>query len=432
MALPELLLADSIYTLLTGESGNGQIIPGRNTLRSYFDGQSRSSIADMLSANHSLMEGLSSILKQTFHIEIVKSKNSYALAGLRQFVPALTAYLQGKDCHSASLQEEFVERKYSRANYPMYSELDGKIKREGITWFLQPEIRQNSSEITIRPLEKVEDISEICASLENSPWCFYSYNSAQLYLYAAHQDTQLLVIRQDEEPIGIIPLLMLNKHSVKRKERRYWGGKKYPVLYAEAFMLNNVAKDLNVVVENQRVSLYDALRTIISAYAGMHSNFPFPVVGNWRKSGRGTAYAFLTDDVLKTFSAQHPGYGFFPNIFGRQKIGASGRKATRPWYNWYGYFDLPEDRELLQYLKQSGYKPNKLVMLSQAFINSDKLRKRFGDYGEERVLLSKDWGEVKGWSSYFQNPGYGDVLGELYRNYIRDIKGKEVNSHVAV
>jgi len=429
------LLAGIVYSLLSNNVADG-LIPNREQILHILDGNplSLEELTARLQGCPQLKTELSDILKNKFCLEVVSKDLSGreiepTVAAFRELVPPLTDYIQGRNTNKVYYNRKLLRGEYSPADFPVFAEMDRRNPRSKATWILQP-AGSYVGELYVEPIRNLEQLRPF-RSLAETDFCFFNtnINIAQLYLYAAHQATQMLGIwevgkeKGSAEPIGLVPLLRMWKHPKTEKERMLLPNP-VPFLYAEALMIKSNFLETRVESSTGTTPIYDALLDIVSVYATLQHCFP--AIGSCRKDD--SAYNTAVRNFIEAAAARSKKHGIIPNRVGTQSVhGLSGKTCdtTDPWFECYAYMGLEEDNNLLTYLQERGYPFHTIMMFSQAFLNDDTIRKKVGVPGIPRATLYKEWGVMKGWTSYAEVPESRDIHQEVF-----SVMKKEVESYV--
>ncbi len=410
----ESLTAGALYCILTGEENDGLIISGRQKVRDLVSPHSSvSELTSLLQRNKPLQKDISDLLREEFHLEVLAGKEAHSVAAFRQFVPCLSDYLREAGIVSPAYDREFIEQTYSSAAYPSFFELDQRFPRQQSTWQLKVDLpSQSPVTVEVRPLTHLEELRPF-RDLYTTSFCYFNstINIAQLYLYAAHQSVQMLGVwdmnEKNPQPVGLIPLLFMEANPSPQIQ-------KVPYLYAEAAMLKDEFADAKVRTSTGLVPFYDALLDIIAVFAGLQQSKPFPVIGSCRKDDAGYSPTVrkgieAAAQRWKWYCVQNRiGQRDFPDV-----LNLRPRKGTDPRFECSMYMELPEDQRLLTYLQQHGYRFSTTLLNSHAFLNEEELQKERSLPLQKRAILYKEWGEMKGWTSFIPIPEYYEIQREF-------------------
>jgi len=319
------------------------------------------------------------ILKDYFYLEIVPDKVQPDKAVVRAFadlIPLLHDYIVDRDYLNNRL-DTFSYKPNSEQGRPHPDiEFLEKIARSGISW----SIEKGKEKYEISPLKTFFELSEFENGL--GTFCFFKpqLNLTQLYLYAAHQSTQLLGIWKNEEPFGILPLLLMQMDEG------------FQVLYLETAMS---LLEISYLSDEDKNVLVEGSLDILPEYATLLRRDPYYLIGDCRKTG--SEYDPIVKTLVETAAKR-----FSEKIKIEDKpiypeSGSIKHKVTVPYYdagmglhlNCDGLIGLhlPEDQQLLSYLQQHGYPFSSIFMFSQAFLQDKKWQKR---------RLWKELGEMEG------------------------------------
>ncbi len=310
----------------------------------------------------------SQILKDYFYLEIVPDEKKPTQATVRAFDalrPLLHDYIVNKEGLNNHI-DTFSYKPNSEPGRPHPDiKLLEKIARSGRSWSIEKE----KSRYEIRPLKTFFELAEF----ENAvgTFCFFKpqENLTQLYLYAAHQHTQLFGIWKNEEPLGLIPLMLM-----KRKDD-------FPILYLEAPM--SLINPCDLHPEDKSV-LIEGILDILPEYAALLKMDPYYCIGDGRKTG--SQYDPLIKSLVETAAAR---FNSKIKITSKKKYPEPNGRRDLTLANHDGSvgLELLKDTRLLSYLSQHGYPFSSICMFWQAFLQDENWQNR---------RLWKEWGEMKG------------------------------------
>jgi len=362
------------------------------------------------------------LLGHYFYIEMsdspfqLQEKQIFPVAVLQRFREPLMRYIDATvlpsyeegglvstgDIDHGLYLAELVEKKYDPRQYPAFAALDQQITRNDLEWKVS--LPKQQGELVVHPIRTLDEL--ISFESPGNSYCILDprRNGVQLYLYAAHAQVRLLgVWRKDaakKEALGILPFLMMRNWNKKPKERAV---ERVPWLYLEAVMVDT--KVLTSSVHNatgEKMSFSDALYDIITSYAALQYETPFPVVGCLRKDAGPYSASVRSFVELTTakFSA-----GIFRNKVRSASLpeGQGKRLMMLPKYNGSLYLELPEDRQLLDFLNELGYRLPYLILNSQAFLEDEERNK---------TRLYGDWGSMQGYTKILPFLGFYHILTE--------------------
>ncbi len=339
-------------------------------------------------------------LQDHFYLEIVPDENRPHKAVVRAFdalKPLLHDYIVDRNGLNNRIDTFLYKpNAENRRPHPDLEPLE-KIARSGMSW----SIEKGEWNYTIRPIQRLSELTEFENASGN--FCFFrpQENLAQLYLYAAHQSTQLLGIWKNEEPFGILPLLLM-----QTKEG-------FQVLYLEAMM--SLAKT-TALEDEEKVMLVEGMLDLLPEYTALLRRDPYFCIGDSRKTGR--QYDPLVKGLVDT-AAQR-----FSNKIKikeeRKYPEPDGTSSAITVANHDGLVDLEltEDRKLLSYLQQHGYPFSSIFMFSQAFLQDKNWQKR---------RLWKEWGEMKGKSKVLPDIFFHQYFVQHLREHHDPAKHRESN-----
>lgn len=317
-------------------------------------------------------EDRTKILQEYFYLEIVPNEVQPDKAVVKAFadlIPLLHDYIVDRDglnnCPDTfTYKPNAIERRPHLDIEPLE-----KIARSGISW----SIDKGKKKYEIRPLKTIIELTEFENAL--GTFCVFKpqVNLAQLYLYAAHQSTQLLGVWKNEEPFAILPLMLM-----KMK-------KGFQVLYLEAVMSLSKTSDLHP--EDTSV-LLEGILDILPEYAALLRRDPYFLIGDCRKTG--SEYDPLVKSFVETAATRFSDRIKIKEKFIYLESNKIKRKVSVVNHDGSINLTLPEDQKLLGYLQQHGYPFSSIFMFSQAFLQDKKWHKR---------RLWKEWGEMKGKSN---------------------------------
>ncbi len=469
----EELLAGAIYCILTGEEGDGKVIPGRNKVREYFKNASESSlrnhtfngissIEESLRNDSKKAKELEEILKEDFHIEVLPlaiskagEQDSFTIAVMREFIPHIINYIinsTGATGEQRRNKDSPLEKSYEENNRQQAH------KAPSYSWLIygyrngrnQP---IESKPLTIKPIETFDELNQFTAigpSKEEMneylgkyknhisrdiPFCFLkpNINLVNLYLYAAHKQIDLMGIWLEEKAIGIVPLLEVWTPDMPKSKNPSSGILRHSSLYVEAAMMDgDYFRSGMVGYEVDRMSMimspYYGLIHFITHHAICKSILNFvdgdgiqiPLIGSRRKGD--TPYSSVVRNLIDAASYgisrdrsghddhcfRYSGLKNFVNALGKRQ------KAIYSPFEAYTHMELKDDPVLLSFLKQQGYKFNRIIMNSQAFLSINPLRDLSIRLRKlNRALLYKEWGEMKGMTSYLPIPQFITNFNEI-------------------
>jgi len=357
----------------------------------------------LLDTNSQAVEEAKILLAEKFHLHLREHpKLGYSFAVFTDIIPHLKEYAQRTYLSSALFEddnlittadldhsvylENLVSKKFPPTDHPAFAALDQRVSRDRTTWtFPAPDQKK----IIIRPILSLEELDSFMNP--DSSFCFFDpdRNAVQLYLYAAHRYTRLLGVWEEAgdttKPLGVCPfyLMYLRSSDVLVSDA--------PWLYLEAPMIECHDLEQTVTVTSgEEVSLTEALYLTIASYAALQSGPrfplpPFPIIGTNRKDQGAYSAAVRTFLDLTSKHFTSPAYS---NQVVDEPIPTSRgvRAAMDLLHHGEAEFEVPEDKELLEYLQAKGYRFPTVLMSSQAFIKDGNRQKQnlYGDWGQMR------------------------------------------------
>lgn len=377
--------------------------------------------------------GWSSIssMKEAFKgipLDILVTMKGLSIAAFRNYIRLLADYITLVGADQAQYDKARVGNTYDHQQYPHFALWNEQIPREGLTWKL-PVLNEKNTFVEVSPISNGIQIPAFRTI--SSEICYFDphRNHAQMYLYAAHRYATMLGVWHSQgsrrQPLGIVPLLLLQPRNVLTEEERL---PEVPYLYAEAALLKLGAARMLVETTGKRKhsTLADALVDIVARYASLRAEEPFPVIGTCRKDDS-PAY----QEPIRGFieAASYRWRRFVRNKVRQQPVdnplGGKPRPATDPRFTCTRYLELPEDAPLLHYLQQHGYPFDTLLFHSQDFLDEEKIRKERGDtITSPRRILYGDWGEMRGWTQFVPIPEFYPVQQERIFAPEREVKAQ--------